>query len=154
MIKSGGTCAAHSSNSRPNEYSTVLGETSVGYKHAQRLRPAFEAEIHALAKNEELDFHDSNFQSPVFFPGEDVANWMKTRRSQLYTKIVINDGSFASDKDLLKNLWSALYGGSVEPELINCSPQLFTPAYFSPSWTAFQAERGRDFSVIVDGISN
>ena len=29
-----------------------------------------------------------------------------------------------------------------------------TGAYFSPSWTAFQAERGRDFSVIVDGISN
>ncbi len=27
-------------------------------------------------------------------------------------------------------------------------------AYFSPSWTAFQSERGRDFSVIVDGISN
>ena len=31
-----------------------------------------------------------------------------------------------------------------------CDP----PAYFSPSWTAFQADRGRDFSVIVDGISN
>jgi hypothetical protein len=30
----------------------------------------------------------------------------------------------------------------------------FEVAYFSPSWTAFQAERGRDFSVIVDGISN
>jgi len=29
-----------------------------------------------------------------------------------------------------------------------------TFAYFSPSWTAFQAEHGRDFSVIVDGISN
>ena len=27
-------------------------------------------------------------------------------------------------------------------------------AYFSPSWTAFQADRGRDFSVMVDGISN
>ena len=27
-------------------------------------------------------------------------------------------------------------------------------AYFSPSWTAFQADRGRDFSVIVDGVSN
>jgi hypothetical protein len=26
-------------------------------------------------------------------------------------------------------------------------------AYFSQSWTAFQADRGRDFSVIVDGIS-
>jgi hypothetical protein len=26
-------------------------------------------------------------------------------------------------------------------------------AYFSPSWTAFQAERGRDFSVMVDGVS-
>ena len=30
----------------------------------------------------------------------------------------------------------------------------FAAAYFSPSWTAFQADRGRDFSVIVDGISN
>ena len=26
-------------------------------------------------------------------------------------------------------------------------------AYFSPSWTAFQADGGRDFSVIVDGVS-
>jgi len=26
-------------------------------------------------------------------------------------------------------------------------------AYFSPSWTVFQADRGRDFSVIVDGVS-
>jgi hypothetical protein len=26
-------------------------------------------------------------------------------------------------------------------------------AYFSPSWTAFQADRGRCFSGIVDGIS-
>jgi len=27
-------------------------------------------------------------------------------------------------------------------------------AYFSPSWTAFQADRGRHFSVIVDGVSD
>ena len=26
-------------------------------------------------------------------------------------------------------------------------------AYFSPSWTPFQVDRGRDFSVIVDGVS-
>ena len=25
--------------------------------------------------------------------------------------------------------------------------------YFSPSWTAFQADRGRYFSVMVDGVS-
>jgi hypothetical protein len=30
----------------------------------------------------------------------------------------------------------------------------YLDAYFSPSWTAFQADRGRDFSVIVDGVSN
>jgi len=36
----------------------------------------------------------------------------------------------------------------------NMSIQPTLTAYFSPSWTAFQAERGRDFSVIVDGISN
>jgi hypothetical protein len=29
----------------------------------------------------------------------------------------------------------------------------FVTAYFSPSWTAFQADGGRDFSVIVDGVS-
>jgi len=33
-------------------------------------------------------------------------------------------------------------------------PARFVGAYFSPSWTAFQADRGRDFSVIVDGVSN
>ena len=27
-------------------------------------------------------------------------------------------------------------------------------AYFSPSWTPFQADRGRHFSVIVDGVSD
>jgi len=27
-------------------------------------------------------------------------------------------------------------------------------AYFSPSWTPFQAHRGRHFSVIVDGVSD
>ncbi|MDY0331684.1 MAG: hypothetical protein RBR52_14495 [Thiomonas sp.] len=31
--------------------------------------------------------------------------------------------------------------------------RLADAAYFSPSWTAFQADRGRDFSVIVDGVS-
>ena len=27
------------------------------------------------------------------------------------------------------------------------------PEYFSPSWTAFQADRGRCFSAIMDGVS-
>lgn len=26
-------------------------------------------------------------------------------------------------------------------------------AYFSPSWTAFQVDGGRDFNVVVDGVS-
>jgi hypothetical protein len=38
-------------------------------------------------------------------------------------------------------------------EDIRTSPTISPPAYFSPSWTAFQADRGRDFSVIVDGVS-
>jgi hypothetical protein len=36
----------------------------------------------------------------------------------------------------------------------SCSPRYIEAAYFSPSWTPFQADRGRDFSVIVDGVSN
>ena len=39
-------------------------------------------------------------------------------------------------------------------ELLEKSLEGFSGAYFSPSWTAFQAERRRYFSVIVDGISN
>jgi hypothetical protein len=34
-----------------------------------------------------------------------------------------------------------------------CGPIKDVGAYFSPSWTAFQADGGRDFSVIVDGVS-
>jgi len=37
-------------------------------------------------------------------------------------------------------------------EIVRTSPGSIN-AYFSPSWTAFQADRGRDFSVIVDGVS-
>jgi hypothetical protein len=32
-------------------------------------------------------------------------------------------------------------------------PILVVDAYFSPSWTALQADGGRDFNVIVDGAS-
>jgi hypothetical protein len=31
--------------------------------------------------------------------------------------------------------------------------QLCLAAYFSPSWTGFQADGGRDFNVVVDGVS-
>jgi hypothetical protein len=51
--------------------------------------------------------------------------------------------NMASGNDTLLRQWLML-------RLIPRYPR----AYFSPSWTAFQADRGRDFSVIVDGISN
>ena len=38
--------------------------------------------------------------------------------------------------------------------LLAMDVSLSMSAYFSPSWTAFQADRGRHFSVIVDGVSN
>jgi hypothetical protein len=43
-------------------------------------------------------------------------------------------------------------------ELFPALMRIFSPgngsfAYFSPSWTAFQPDGGRDFSVIVDGVS-
>ena len=39
------------------------------------------------------------------------------------------------------------------PSLGSALAKIEQRAYFSPSWTAFQADRGRDFSVIVDGVS-
>jgi Fic family protein len=41
-----------------------------------------------------------------------------------------------------------------ERDKAHLHPLLIISAYFSPSWTAFQADRGRDFSVIVDGVSD
>ena len=40
------------------------------------------------------------------------------------------------------------------PEFVAEMTRTIDGAYFSPSWTAFQADGGRDFSVIVDGVSN
>ena len=62
------------------------------------------------------------------------------------------------------SLWAAIE--SIAPK-IGCVPQTLLDwvkqaevdagarpgAYFSPSWTPFQADGGRDFSVIVDGVS-
>ena len=64
------------------------------------------------------------------------------------------------------SLWAAVE--SIAPK-IGCVPQTLlewvkqtevdagarpgVSAYFSPSWTPFQADRGRHFSVIVDGVS-
>ncbi|VDY04958.1 protein of unknown function [Thiomonas sp. Bio17B3] len=42
---------------------------------------------------------------------------------------------------------------SVWREPAQARPAYALTAYFSPSWTGFQADRGRDFSVIVDDVS-
>jgi hypothetical protein len=39
-------------------------------------------------------------------------------------------------------------------ERLECPEIRGHSAYFRPSWTAFQADRGRHFSVIVDGVSD
>jgi len=44
--------------------------------------------------------------------------------------------------------------GSKPKAPVSSSRRSSAVAYFSPSWTAFQADRGRCFSVMVDGISN
>lgn len=45
---------------------------------------------------------------------------------------------------------TVLHGRMLESDSFT---ERFFAAYFSPSWTAFQADGGRDFSVIVDGVS-
>jgi hypothetical protein len=62
------------------------------------------------------------------------------RDSLVRLSIHLNDVVFEADADLRQHA--------------TAEANAALAAYFSPSWTAFQAERGRDFSVIVDGISN
>jgi hypothetical protein len=63
------------------------------------------------------------------------------------------DGPDALTSKVRQAVATALRGTKFKPATIHRSLMRLS-AYFSPSWTAFQAERGRDFSVIVDGISN
>ena len=57
-------------------------------------------------------------------------------------------GGDASILDRLNRLYNtAKHSAAVERDPV------WLTEYFSPSWTAFQADRGRDFSVIVDGVS-
>ena len=44
-------------------------------------------------------------------------------------------------------------GGGVDSLLAGLLRHKGLPEYFSPSWTAFQADRGRRFSLIVDAVS-
>ena len=51
------------------------------------------------------------------------------------------------------------FGGTPQEILYDCMKtavlgEAAIDAYFSPSWTPFQADRGRHFSVIVDGVSD
>jgi hypothetical protein len=50
--------------------------------------------------------------------------------------------------------WCAGRPNVMQPLQLDVLQPQWPGAYFSPSWTAFQADRGRDFSVIVDGVSN
>jgi hypothetical protein len=125
-IKSNGLCVAHSINNRSEEYSTALGEDSAKYKKAQRLHPAFEIQLNKLTTNEELAFHNSDFVLQVFCPKDSMADWIKTRRPCLAAK-VNTKWVDTTDQEFLKNLWSALYGESSVPALIQDMPQLLTP---------------------------
>ena len=60
-------------------------------------------------------------------------------------KIRWGDKALANFKRRINELTGRSWGVSMQHRLT---------AYFSPSWTAFQADRGRCFSVMVDGISN
>lgn len=126
-VKNSGICVAHSSNTRSVEYSTALGEESVKYKKAQRLRPAFEIQVNKLVASEELAFHNSNFVLQVFFPKDSMSDWIKTRRPCLAAKVSTKRVDTVADQQFLKNLWSALYGESSVPALIQDMPQLLTP---------------------------
>ena len=61
------------------------------------------------------------------------------------------------NEELAQKLQPAALNARVIPSVAYTGPGVAwvgLAAYFSPSWTAFQADRGRYFSVIVDGISN
>ena len=93
-----------------------------------------------------------------------AGSWTATQGSSFNTGDIMMTGLFAYGQITLSvakvtatnlaNAASALFVPGVALLTIIMTFAISMVAYFSPSWTVFQAQRGRDFSVIVDGISD
>lgn len=106
-------CAVHAVHSNPAD--------AAAYKKAQRLRPAFEGEVLALASREELEFHNSQFGAPVLFPGNQVHTWLADRRPLLLEAI---DQKGPVD---LEQAVRHLFGSGELLPLYAAEPHLLTP---------------------------
>jgi len=72
--------------------------------------------------------------------------------------VIRPDGAAGQQAVIGTRLWPTVLTGALWPIIrFRCEAGIAwrasEVAYFSPSWTAFQADYGRDFSVIVDGVS-
>lgn len=122
-----GVCHHHSTKTlplSPAKKPPFCGTRSL--KQVQRLRPAFDKSVLALASKEELALHDSNFLEPILVPPSGLRNWLKDRRPVLAAFV----GEAAlPDSHALPDLLAALYGaqGRAIAEAIGGAVYLLTP---------------------------
>lgn len=127
-VVSHGVCHLHSTKAlplAPAEGQPLCGTSSL--KQGQRLRPAFDKQVLALATKEELALHDSNFVAPVLLPPSGLRNWLKERRPALAT--LLGEAASMPDTHALADLLGTLYGvqGGAVAEAIGGSVYLLTP---------------------------
>jgi hypothetical protein len=77
-------------------------------KQAQRMRPAFEAQVLHLVSAEDWQFHESDFGGSVLLPLSGLASWLMQRRPLLAR--LLSDELAATPRKALPALMRLLYG--------------------------------------------
>lgn len=124
-------CAVHSVHGASDPAAVAL------YKHAQRMRGAFERSVIAIGSREELEFHDSEFEAPVFFPRTGQAQWLAQRRPLLHSVAKLGEA------DPLRDLVVHLFGNDELMPLYAEQPHLLTLVTLrAEAWLQAESEKG------------
>jgi hypothetical protein len=122
-----GVCGIHAVHSNP----AAVAE----YKQVQRLRPSFEREVLADATREELQFHDGEFDTSVFFPSDAAQEWLRARRPLLAV-------SLPAERFDLGQLVHHLLGSIALEQLFFQHPHMLTPVTLrAEAWLRALQER-------------
>jgi hypothetical protein len=125
---------------KPGQSGNPLGRP-IGTSTAAKLREAIEADLPAILDNVILSAKAGDIAAARLLLERAIP---ALKPVELPVQVEVK-GDTLTDQG--RAILAAVASGQVAPM------QGAALAYFSPSWTVFQADGGRDFIVVVDGVS-